>query len=471
MTFGTLDIERDFSKQGYRDVEYDMVFAVSVLHITANLKQTLLNIRRAMKIGGKLIMQESFKADGWTLGFVFGVFPGWWLGSQDRRALSPSITLGEWDSILKETGFSDTDLVLRDFRQDVAHHYGWVVSTAVGSAPLDQPQSAIQSRWTMNTTIVVDNNSPQQRLLANRLVPHLRGQWAMQSVIVDFNDFAVEHDSEASGFLIFLADYGTPFLPALTKDTWGWFQHLMQRYHHCLWVSGGGGRRANPHYGMVDGLARTLRLEYPGFHLVTLALDATCDDPDDNISSLVLFLSAMMSRTSSTSYEEEYVELGGLLHTRRLVDANYVKLSMDAKLAPYEVSALPLRSQIPFEMTVGSWDEKDTAHYIASSPFSDIPKGDGVDVALKAVALHRQVRSRVQQSAGDLIWQSACAELYSRQVPRRTSVLEIVSSSLPEARSARRSAYRLKRWARSLPMSRFRMLVNIYRQGLLPFTP
>jgi SAM-dependent methyltransferase len=408
MTFGTLDIEHDFSKQGYREGEYDVVLAVSVLHITANLKRTLLNIRRAMKPGGKLVMQESFKPDGWTLGFVFGVFPGWWLGSEDNRPQSPSITLEEWDGILKEVGFSGTDLVLRDFNQDVAHHYGWVVSTAVSDAPFVEPQNGIQSRWTQHATIVVNYTSIQQQVLANQLLPHLQDRWGIESSIVDVTNHTVQPERETRSLLILLADYGTPFLAALTKETWGYFQRLVQGYDHCLWISGGGGQGANPEYGMVDGLARTLRLEYPGLHLVTLALDATGEDSSDKTDLLLLVLSEMVSQTSSTPYEEEYIEWKGYLHTRRLVDANHIKMSMDAKLAPYEIVSRPLSSQSPFKMTMSSSD-KYTPHYIASAPFSDISENDSADIAVKAAAIRSQGRTRVQQSGEDLIWQSACA--------------------------------------------------------------
>ncbi|KAI1425159.1 putative polyketide synthase [Xylaria sp. FL1777] len=409
MTFGTLDIERDFSEQGYREAEYDIVLAVSVLHITANLKQTLRNLRRTMKPGGKLVMQESFKPDGWTLGFVFGVFPGWWFGSEDGRVLSPSITLGDWDALLKEVGFSGIDLVLRDFSQDVAHHYGWVVSTAVGGESSDAPQGGIQSRWTHDATIVVDHSSTQQLLLANQIVPLLQEWWSMKTNIVDITGLPTQQDRDASGLLIFVANYGTPFLSALTEETWVRFQHLMQKYDHCLWVSTGGGRGADPEYGMIDGLARTFRLEYPSLHFVTLALDTTGEDPSNKTDLLLAVLSEMASRKPSTSYEEGYVELNGYLHTRRLVDANHVKLSMYANLSPYEISSLALSSHIPFTMRTGSWKEKGTPYYIASVPLSDSPCNDTVDVAVKAVALRSQGRSRVQQPGEDSIWQSACA--------------------------------------------------------------
>ncbi|KAI0392953.1 putative polyketide synthase [Xylariaceae sp. FL0594] len=412
MTFGTLDIERSIADQGYRSGEYDLVIAVSVLHITNNLKQTLLNIRQSMKAGGKLVMQESFKPDGWTLGFVFGLFPGWWLGQQDNRALSPSITVEDWDHILKEAGFSGVDLVLRDFTQDIAHHYGWIVSTAVDRPLSDQQPTALPSPWAPSATIAINFDSTQLRAFADGLVPRLREQWNFQSTIVDTSTFVPASDGQESGLLIFLADYGTPFLHSLDRETWKPFQQLMHGYGHCLWVSGGGGRQADPLYGAVDGLARTLRLECPNLHLVTLALDAASES--SRATSLLLqILSEMMHWTPFAHYEEEYIELDGRLHTRRLVEANYIKSGMDARLAPDETVALCVGSHVPFTLEAAPWNEKRMGYYAIPEPSTSLLKGDEVDIAVRAIALRRRSRSKAHQSATSFE-QSGCAGVVIR---------------------------------------------------------
>ncbi|KAI1355427.1 putative polyketide synthase [Xylaria sp. FL0043] len=385
MTFGTLDIERDFSEQAYNEAEYDVVIA-----------QTLRRLRSTMKPGGKLVVQESFKPDGWTLGFVFGVFP----------VLSPSITLMDWDTILREVGFSD-----------VAHHYGWVISTAVDDASSESPYSGIQVRWTQNTTVILNSTSAQQLLLANEIATVLQERWGIKSNFVDFANITAQHDREISGLLVFVANYEAPFLGALTEDTWIRFQHLIQGYEHCLWVSAGGGRDADPEYGMIDGLARTFRLEYPSLHFVTLSLDATRKRPSNRTPLILQVLSDMISWKPSTGYEEGYVELDGYLHTRRLVDANHVKLSMEAKLAAYEISSLPVCIQTPFTMMTGAWSQRGVPYYIASAPLSDAPARDTVDIAVKAVAIRSHGRSRAQQPGEDPIWQTSCAGFVLRASP------------------------------------------------------
>ncbi|OTA81899.1 hypothetical protein M434DRAFT_37315 [Hypoxylon sp. CO27-5] len=408
MTFGTLDIEHNFTEQGYREQEYDVVLAVSVLHITSNLKRTLCNIRAALRSGGKLVLQESFKADGWTLGFVFGVFPGWWLGSRDNRPLSPCVTTEVWNTILKQTGFSGVDLVLRDFRDDVAHHYGWIVSTAVEKG---MPSQTVRPRPPYQATIILDQSSIEQKLLAAALASRLQDELGMRSSVIDITTTITEHKAEVDHILIFLVDYGPSFLACLTEASWESLKFLVQQYSHCLWISAGGDRNASPEYGIVDGLARTLRQEHPGTHLVTLALDATSGDVDKTVP-IVQVLREMVMWVPAQSYEQEYVEQGGFLHTRRLVEANYLKSIMDAKLAPYEVSSGPLSTQVPFRLSIPSIGTENTSQYIASEPFPGTIQADMVEVSLKAVSFRPHGQTWAQGFDG-----GACAGIIVRAGP------------------------------------------------------
>lgn len=387
MTFGTLNIEHDFSAQGYHEGGYDVVIASSVLHITHDLKQTLQNVRKVLKPGGKLVIQESFQPDGWTLGFVFGVFPGWWVGSNDDRPLSPSITIEDWDLILKGAGFSGADLVLRDFEDDVAHTYGWLVSTVVA----DMPEQTASVEWGFDVTIAVDTSSERQQLLATELTTHLQDACGLKVRLLSATATAIQHEDRAGCILLWLADYGPSYLASTTPTTWETLRVLPRNYTHWLWVTAGGGEDPSPEHGMVDGLARTLRQEYPGLHLVTVALDGQgCRVK--SVGLLLKVLHEMKSWLPAASYEQEYIEMRGLLHTRRLVEANYLKAQMDAKIVPYHTNVGPFHAQIPFKIS-SMTDTAHSPHYVPLPPETAPAKGDLVDVAVKAIILRSQGRS------------------------------------------------------------------------------
>ena len=93
MTFNTLDIEKDVAKQGFAEQSFDVVIASLVLHATNNLEATMRNVRKLLKPGGYLLMLEITDNDPMRFGFIFGGLPGWWLGQNDGRMLSPCVSI------------------------------------------------------------------------------------------------------------------------------------------------------------------------------------------------------------------------------------------------------------------------------------------------------------------------------------------------------------------------------------------
>lgn len=77
-----LDIEQDPLKQGFEEGSYDLVVACQVLHATKSMTNTMDNVRKLMKPGGKLLLIETTK-DQLDVQFAFGLLPGWWLSMFD----------------------------------------------------------------------------------------------------------------------------------------------------------------------------------------------------------------------------------------------------------------------------------------------------------------------------------------------------------------------------------------------------
>lgn len=78
ISYRTLDIEQDPETQGFDVQSYDVVVASGVLHATKNLNDTLQNVRKLLKPGGRLILVEIVH-DTIELPMIFGTLPGWWL--------------------------------------------------------------------------------------------------------------------------------------------------------------------------------------------------------------------------------------------------------------------------------------------------------------------------------------------------------------------------------------------------------
>ncbi|OHE98079.1 polyketide synthase/peptide synthetase [Colletotrichum orchidophilum] len=113
MDFKVLDAEKSPTQQGFSEGSFDLLVASFVLHATTRLENTMHNLRRLMKPGGLLVVAEG-SSDGLLLArdsFIFASLPGWWLGVDEGRILTPLVNIDEWERILKNTGFSGIDTI------------------------------------------------------------------------------------------------------------------------------------------------------------------------------------------------------------------------------------------------------------------------------------------------------------------------------------------------------------------------
>ncbi|KAK5630340.1 hypothetical protein RRF57_006055 [Xylaria bambusicola] len=383
MTFGTLDIERDWVEQQYPAGSYDVVVAIGVLHISSNLKATMKRVRRALKPGGKLIMQENFIPSGWTLSYVFGLFPGWWLGAKDNRVLSPSITVDEWDTLLKDSGFSGVD-IFRDLAEARTLHQGWIISTAV---EVQTPHQNAKNEH--HISIFVDENIPRQVSYARALASSLNNRSGFSIGIQSCSNI-VNRGESPDGIIIFLADYGQFYLQTLSESRWDALKSLIRTSRKFLWVTTGGGRLAHPNHAMLDGFSRTLRFEHEEICLVTLALE-DIEPTERQVLHVTRILEEMSAKLIDQKYEQEYIEIDGLLHTRRLVEANRPKSAMDQRMMPLVATPRKLDTGICFTTIVRAFGDSRNPLYVETFSVGDsLHQENFVDIAIKAVALQSE---------------------------------------------------------------------------------
>ena len=73
--YKTLNIENDPTSQGFADGAYDLVIASNVLHATTRLDETMPNVRKLLKPGGKLLIMETTALMCLST-LTFGTLPG-----------------------------------------------------------------------------------------------------------------------------------------------------------------------------------------------------------------------------------------------------------------------------------------------------------------------------------------------------------------------------------------------------------
>jgi microcystin synthetase protein McyG len=109
--YQVLDIENDPLAQGYQHGEFDIIVAANVLHATADLRDTLRNVRSLLAPGGILVLVEATFAERW-FDMTFGLTEGWWrFTDRELRPAHPLLSSSKWLDLLKEMGFVHSQVI------------------------------------------------------------------------------------------------------------------------------------------------------------------------------------------------------------------------------------------------------------------------------------------------------------------------------------------------------------------------
>ncbi|KAK2613401.1 hypothetical protein N8I77_000319 [Diaporthe amygdali] len=272
LTFKTLDIESDPCSQGFREGAYDLIVASFVLHATASLSRTLANARKLLRPGGFLVVGEGSVQTTPVSSFIFGPLPGWWLGRDDGRVLSPHASAADWDRLLRENGFSGIDTKAPDEWEDV------LGVCLFASQAVDD-----QIRFLRSPLL---DSTPNPELASKRLVlfggktPHVSRLIAEISQLlesfsveievhqtlasVDYDDITTSQSPTMA--ILSLVDLDKPIFGDMTEVDFSSIRRMFSQEKTILWVTSG--RRSDDPYGnMIVGFGRTAIHETPGLNL------------------------------------------------------------------------------------------------------------------------------------------------------------------------------------------------------------
>jgi acyl transferase domain-containing protein/NADPH:quinone reductase-like Zn-dependent oxidoreductase len=313
MKFQTLNIEENPRDQGFQEGVYDVVIADNVFHATSSLGKTLENVRTLLKPNGKLIMKEMTRPQKLVTGFVFGLLPGWWLACEKERQMSPCVSEARWDSLMKHSGFSGTELVFQDHVNEDCHLWSFVISTALdkSNVRLEAPQVA--------PILVVNDRSSQQEAFVRELTQKLPGYGSQQVAILSEAASLCETSPNQD---IMILEIGRPILQDIQQEEFHHLQELLGRSRSVLWVKGRASNEPQPPaYAESDGLCRVVRQEAPDLTLVTVLLETLDSAAADNIARIFSMTQAKLA-DGQRNVETEYVVIDGKLCINRLSRAN-----------------------------------------------------------------------------------------------------------------------------------------------------
>ncbi|KAI3324023.1 hypothetical protein HD806DRAFT_535136 [Xylariaceae sp. AK1471] len=129
MVFKKLNIEQDLQGQSFEHQTYDLIVASQCLHATSNMRKTMTNVRKLLKLGGRLVMVETTN-DSLDIQLFASCFRGWWLSEEVERKWSPSLSESLWRQVLRDSGFSGIDFTVRDCEDEDLYAMQVILSTA-----------------------------------------------------------------------------------------------------------------------------------------------------------------------------------------------------------------------------------------------------------------------------------------------------------------------------------------------------
>ena len=163
-------------------------------------------------------------------GFIFGLLPGWWLGTDKNREWGPLLSEKDWHEVLTRNGFSGTDVVLRDNQTESEHLDSATISTAVEQAN-HHAASDLQE-----VLIFAAQGSTQQRSAAVQIQSPLLSLGISRCDVID--PLAIFSTTVAKKHCIFLLELESPFLFGMEADQFTNLQNIVTSAKALLWITG-----------------------------------------------------------------------------------------------------------------------------------------------------------------------------------------------------------------------------------------
>ncbi|KAK4238694.1 hypothetical protein C8A03DRAFT_14873 [Achaetomium macrosporum] len=422
ISYQTLNIEEDPEGQNFQTGSYDVIIAAQVLHATKSLSNTMTNVRRLLKDGGKLVLVETTQ-DTPDMTLIFGTVPGWWLSEEPERKQNPNLPLRSWDRVLRETGFSGLDLNVWDCEDPVHQCMSCIVSTA---APSQQP--ALEEE----VTLVYDEaESPPPQAWCAELVVELKNKLGIKSV-----QLSGLGSLDATGkTLLFLSGLsGKP--QQFTESAFTGIKAMITSAKGVLWVTSGSTMDCPiPENAMHLGLLRTARVEDNSKIFVSLDLDPsrapwTAASRD---AIITVFSAALDRGREPGTVDFEYAERGGRIFIPRLhrdvaendefVGAgdnnnNAGQQQQQPSMQPFVQPGRPLRMHVDIPGLLDSIVFRDDPDVSPRVPLPD----DWVEIEPKAFGLNfRDVMSAMGQLNEKQEMGSECAGIVTAVGPAAAS--------------------------------------------------
>ncbi|TLD19852.1 hypothetical protein PspLS_09593 [Pyricularia sp. CBS 133598] len=271
-----LNIEADPSTQGFAVEAFDLAVAGNVLHATRDLGETLKNTRSLLKPGGFLMAVECVDNTAIRAGFVQGGLEGWWVGAEAGRPWGPTITLEEWDVLLKASGFAGVETATPVLNGLYNQASVWLARAVdddfrILREPLGASASSSTPYTVSNLILLGTEAGSHAKALAEGAHQLLRDAGIqcvnvmVQNVldVTSLESLMGENGSEGTNLpkdctVISLVELDAPIFKRMTERRWEALKRALVQCSSLLWLTAGARNGIEPYAAMTAGVVRTL---------------------------------------------------------------------------------------------------------------------------------------------------------------------------------------------------------------------
>lgn len=420
LSFQKLDIEQDPSVQGFDAGSYDLVFASQVLHRTRSMDETMANVRKLLKPGGKLIILESTH-DQPDVRMTFGLLPDQWLGEEDYRMLTPSFAADTWSEVLKNNGFSDLDIEVRDCESDDVYSYSVMVSSA----------DTVQPVYHSDIVLAIPAIAPPREWLES-LVDAIAAKTGSKPSIQPYDNLECE-----GKMVVFLPELSSKLLVSPTDAQFAAVRNICTKSKGMLWVTSGGSvESSDPFSSLAPGFLRILRLEYVGKPMASLDLDTSAGAWSSSMVSTIssVYASAFANPTEDRPRDFEFAERNNVVQVLRYFKDHTRNKTWFPDATESETTVLQKYAESPVTLTIESPGHLDSIVFAPGVDYANIdiredeleirPQAFGItprDISVATGAL--QERTLGFECAGTVTKVGSLASLEGFKVGDRVAVV------------------------------------------------
>ncbi|MGG1942592.1 SDR family NAD(P)-dependent oxidoreductase [Paenibacillus polymyxa] len=198
LTYKIFNVEESAVGQDIETGGYDIAIATNVLHATRNIRQTLGNVKAALRKNGLILINE-ISGNSLLNHLTFGLLEGWWLYNDPELRIpgSPGLYPERWQEVLESEGFRSVFFPAQD-----AHEIGQQIIVAEsdgilrdqqkfehGKPPLKQRDTGIQS-----AADVTEERAEEhvRELIVEKLAEALNVDFSMIDVHESFADYGLD---------------------------------------------------------------------------------------------------------------------------------------------------------------------------------------------------------------------------------------------------------------------------------------